>query len=166
MRLNDLDTLPLLTPADMRRTEERAFALGVPAAVLMEHAAMAVVDVLQRLLAGECRGKRVLFLCGTGNNGGDGVAAARLFCQRGGEAEIWLSGEPQTALALAQLHWAQAAVQSQNPKMPLPYSRQHLSFHQVLKRKSRQKKTMCRLQHLLRKRPRRRIMFRQNINRH
>ena len=109
MRLNDLDTLPLLTPADMRRTEERAFALGVPAAVLMEHAAMAVVDVLQRLLAGECRGKRVLFLCGTGNNGGDGVAAARLFCQRGGEAEIWLSGEPQTALALAQLHWAQAA---------------------------------------------------------
>ena len=87
--------LPVLTPADMRETEQRFFARGVPSLLLMEHAAEAVVDALETALGG-CGNRRVLFLCGPGNNGGDGLAAARLFAQRGGNAVIWLSGESKT----------------------------------------------------------------------
>lgn len=49
---------PVLTPQDMRNTEERAFALGVPSTVLMEQAAAAVVNALETELGGSCRGKK------------------------------------------------------------------------------------------------------------
>ncbi len=97
--------LPVLTPADMRETEQRFFARGVPSLLLMEHAAEAVVDALETALGG-CGNRRVLFLCGPGNNGGDGLAAARLFAQQGGNAVIWLSGESKTPDAQTNLQWA------------------------------------------------------------
>ena len=103
-----MDAYQVLTPRDMRETEQKAFALGVPSLLLMEHAAVAVVDALEKELGGCCKGKKVLFLCGTGNNGGDGLAAARLFVMRGGMAEIWLSGEPKTTDAKANLAWCKA----------------------------------------------------------
>lgn len=100
-----LDRVPVLTPGDMRRIEEKAFAAGVPPLLLMEHAAEAVVEALKEALGGTCKGKQVLFLCGTGNNGGDGLAAARLFVQKGGRAEVWLRGQPGTESARTQLAW-------------------------------------------------------------
>ena len=95
----------LLTPNDMRKTEQRAFDAGMPSILLMEHAAMKVVDALEEEL-GSCKEKKVVFLCGTGNNGGDGLAAARLFQMRGGWAEIWLSGDPKTPDAKTNLKLA------------------------------------------------------------
>lgn len=100
-----LDSFDVLTPEDMRRTEQIAFDKGVPSLLLMEHAAVAVVDELEKALGGDCREKRVLFLCGTGNNGGDGLAAARLFLMRGGAPEVWLYGEPKTPDAQTNLRW-------------------------------------------------------------
>ena len=96
---------PILTPNDTRRIEQKAFDLGVPSLLLMEHAAMAVVDELEKALGGNCKGKRVLFLCGTGNNGGDGFAAARLFAGRGGRAAVWILNEPKTPDAKTNLQW-------------------------------------------------------------
>lgn len=100
--------LDVLTPGDMRETEQLAFRRGVPSMLLMEHAAQAVVAALSQALGG-CRGKRALFLCGTGNNGGDGLAAARLFADQGGLATAWLSGTPKTPDAQMNLRWAQMA---------------------------------------------------------
>ena len=97
----------LLTPGDMRKTEQKAFEAGMPSILLMEHAAIKVVDVLEKELGG-CEGKDVVFLCGTGNNGGDGLAAARLFQARGGWPEIWLSGDPKTPDAKTNLQMALA----------------------------------------------------------
>ena len=59
---------------------ERAFleGTGYPSILLMEHAAQAVVDALSAYAKA---GSRVLFVCGSGNNGGDGCAAARLWMQ-------------------------------------------------------------------------------------
>ena len=102
------DFYQVMTPGDVRRMEQRAFDLGVPSLLLMEHAALAVTDELQKALGGDCRGKRVLFLCGTGNNGGDGLAAARLFLMRGGQPTVWLYGEPKTADAQTNLKWLEA----------------------------------------------------------
>lgn len=36
----------------------------------------------------------MLFVCGAGNNGGDGCAAARLWMQQGGRADVWLLKSP------------------------------------------------------------------------
>ena len=84
--------LRTISPQDMQEME-RAFldGTGYPSLLLMEHAACAVVEELQRLVP---KGARVLFLCGGGNNGGDGCAAARLWMQRGGAAEVWLLRSP------------------------------------------------------------------------
>lgn len=77
-----------ITPAAMRQLElDYMTDSGVPGALLMEHAAQGVVQAIQRYIApGGC----VLFLCGPGNNGGDGYAAARLWQASGG---ISLIGE-------------------------------------------------------------------------
>ena len=64
---------------------------GYPSILLMEHAALAVVQALKARIGD---GKRVLFVCGAGNNGGDGCAAARLWMQQGGKADVWLLKSP------------------------------------------------------------------------
>ena len=96
----------VLTPAEMRLTEQKAFELGVPSILLMEHAAQAVVDELEKALGGSCCDRRVLFLCGTGNNGGDGLAAARLFMMRQGIPTVYMTGEPKTADAKTNWKYA------------------------------------------------------------
>jgi len=84
--------LHTISPQDMREME-RAFldGTGYPSILLMEHAAQAVVDCLARYAS---PGSRVLFVCGGGNNGGDGCAAARIWMQRGGRADVWLEKSP------------------------------------------------------------------------
>ncbi len=59
--------------------DRRAQALGIPGARLMEHAGAAVAAAVRAVAADQERlGKGpVLVLCGPGNNGGDGLVAAR-----------------------------------------------------------------------------------------
>ena len=74
-----------ITPADMKALESRFMEENhIPGALLMEHAAQGVVDAIARYTD---KGT-VVFLCGPGNNGGDGYAAARLWGERGGKAHI------------------------------------------------------------------------------
>ncbi|MEK7448657.1 MAG: NAD(P)H-hydrate epimerase, partial [Planctomycetota bacterium] len=49
---------------------------GIPAVILMENAGRAVAEESLKMLGKLPRGK-VTLLCGTGNNGGDGLVAAR-----------------------------------------------------------------------------------------
>ncbi|MBC8066357.1 MAG: NAD(P)H-hydrate dehydratase [Chlorobia bacterium] len=56
---------------DRRSSEE----LGIPIRMLMERAGLAVFNEIRELLP---EGARITFLCGKGNNGGDGFVAARL----------------------------------------------------------------------------------------
>ncbi len=58
--------------------------LGIPGILLMEQAACAVADEAQKL----ANGGKILVLCGKGNNGGDGWAAARILMTRGCEVRI------------------------------------------------------------------------------
>jgi hydroxyethylthiazole kinase-like uncharacterized protein yjeF len=50
--------------------------VGIPGMVLMENAARAVAEVVYASLL-NATGSNILFMCGPGNNGGDGFAAAR-----------------------------------------------------------------------------------------
>lgn len=67
---------------------------GIPSLVLMERAAVAFVDVLLN------RGldvSKALIVCGTGNNGGDGLAAARLLFLKGSAVTVVLAGDASKA---------------------------------------------------------------------
>ena len=64
---------------------------GLPAAQLMENAAIAVADAIENRLGGVI-GKRGLVICGKGNNGGDGAAAARHLHLRGSRIDLILLG--------------------------------------------------------------------------
>ncbi len=66
-----------ITPSEMRRVEACVMAeTGVSGAALMERAAARVARQASAMLAG--RAGYTLCLCGTGNNGGDGLAAMRI----------------------------------------------------------------------------------------
>ncbi|MFN7021377.1 MAG: NAD(P)H-hydrate epimerase [Phycisphaerales bacterium] len=67
---------------------------GIPSIVLMENAALGVASVARDLIAGvddPC----VLIFCGSGNNGGDGLAAARHLANDGIAVSIVLSASPE-----------------------------------------------------------------------
>lgn len=91
-----------IEPAEMQRIERAAFTQGVPSILLMEQAAQAVARTLEDML-GDCEGRHVLFVAGCGNNGGDALAAARLFDKMGGKATVWLPMGCKTPDALSNL---------------------------------------------------------------
>jgi ADP-dependent NAD(P)H-hydrate dehydratase / NAD(P)H-hydrate epimerase len=67
---------PVLLPAEAATLDERTQARGIGADVLMESAGREVADAALRLLGG-AYGRRAVVVCGKGNNGGDGLVAAR-----------------------------------------------------------------------------------------
>lgn len=77
---------------------------GIPGIVLMENAARAVADVAWDMLGG--RPAPVLILCGGGNNGGDGLAAARHLHNRGAAVTIGLLVDPAKYAGDARSNWA------------------------------------------------------------
>jgi NAD(P)H-hydrate epimerase len=62
----------LISPADARTLDANAEALGIPTSLLMDNAGAALASFIGK----EYPDKRAVFVCGTGNNGGDGFAAA------------------------------------------------------------------------------------------
>ena len=74
---------PLLTPEAMAVADRRTIAAGTPVEVLMDRAGRAVAWTVRRALEGTY-GRHVLLVCGKGNNGGDGLVAAR--CSQLGRA--------------------------------------------------------------------------------
>lgn len=107
-----------ITPDEMKKLEQDYMQKNaVPGALLMEHAAQGVCAALGRLAPGG----RVLFLCGPGNNGGDGYAAARLWQVQGGTALVMELTEPATGDAGMNRRLAQQAGVSIGPAgLPLP----------------------------------------------
>jgi hydroxyethylthiazole kinase-like uncharacterized protein yjeF len=69
--------IELLTTGQMARADRLTVEGGVASMALMEKAAAAIAKVASTILA-KTSGRRVLVLCGPGNNGGDGYVAARI----------------------------------------------------------------------------------------
>ena len=87
--------MKVATAAQMREMDRQTIEESyVPGLVLMENAALRVVDVLQERFA-PLAGKRIAVVCGKGNNGGDGLAVARHLAARfGAEVTVGLAAEP------------------------------------------------------------------------
>ena len=71
--------LRTITPSEMKRVETRVMQeTALTGEALMQNAAAHVARAVCRQAAG--RAGQVVCLCGTGNNGGDGLAAMRIHC--------------------------------------------------------------------------------------
>ncbi|KAA9331481.1 NAD(P)H-hydrate dehydratase [Hymenobacter busanensis] len=82
--------MKLLTAAQTRAADAATIEEeGIGSDVLMERAATAFTNWLTPRLTPADAGN-VLVLCGPGNNGGDGLAVARLLHQRSYHAQVWL----------------------------------------------------------------------------
>ncbi|MCL2660093.1 MAG: NAD(P)H-hydrate dehydratase [Acidobacteriaceae bacterium] len=82
--------MKILTAAEMSATDQRtATEFGVPLATLMENAGAAVAGFCQRQYPAV---RRVVALCGKGNNGGDGFVAARRLAADGWSVTVALLG--------------------------------------------------------------------------
>jgi len=84
--------MKIVTAAEMREIDRATSQrFGVPSLTLMENAGTAVADfVLSQYPSAECIG----VICGKGNNGGDGLVAARKLKAAGREVRVVLLAEP------------------------------------------------------------------------
>ena len=80
--------LPVLDNEAMREADRHTIEdLGVPSLDLMENAATGLVDAIRDSFP---EARQILILSGRGNNGGDGLAAARLLAGGGLEVKVLL----------------------------------------------------------------------------
>ncbi len=80
--------MKVLTVAQMRQAEAAADAAGHTYARMMERAGQAVASEIMRRMP--VHGRRILILVGPGNNGGDGLTAARFLKEAGADVACYL----------------------------------------------------------------------------
>ena len=94
----------LPTGTQMQAVDREAIdVMGIPSLDLMERAGEGVADA-GRIHAEETGG-RVVVVCGRGNNGGDGLVAARLLAAEGVDVDVWLAAEPEQFTGDAAVNW-------------------------------------------------------------
>ena len=93
-----------ITTADESRSLDREAmtSYGFPEAVLMENAGRDVVSLLRPEI--DWKGKSVVVVCGTGNNGGDGFVIARYLCALSASVAVLLCGNEAHMSETARLY--------------------------------------------------------------
>ncbi len=81
--------MKILTITQMRQVEEECAKIGLPPSMLMENAGEAVAEEVRKIL-GTINKQRILILIGPGNNGGDGLVAARRLHGWGAKVSLYL----------------------------------------------------------------------------
>ena len=98
----------LIDPETMRDCERDYFASGSEASIdAMERAARALADCAEEYF-GEIR-ENVIAVCGTGGNGGDGYACARILKSRGYDVSVLPIAPPKSADAIENARRAREA---------------------------------------------------------
>ncbi|HEX2241547.1 MAG TPA: NAD(P)H-hydrate epimerase, partial [Actinomycetota bacterium] len=98
---------PLLTPDEMASADSATIDSGVSVEVLMERAGRATARLGLELLGGRY-GRRAVVVCGKGNNGGDGFAAARNLSSEGVAASCVLVADESSIKGAARTHLKRA----------------------------------------------------------
>jgi hydroxyethylthiazole kinase-like uncharacterized protein yjeF len=98
--------IEILTPKEMTEADRRTIEAGTPGIELMERAGAAVARVTAETADG---GRRIGIVCGPGNNGGDGFAAARILREQGFDVRLLLLGSREKLkgdAAIAASNWS------------------------------------------------------------
>lgn len=86
------DGLAYLTSEEMKEADQEAIdGFGIDVLSLMENAGLEIATVARRMLDGSVVGRRISVLVGKGNNGGDGLVAARHLHNWGANVRVMLS---------------------------------------------------------------------------
>ncbi|MFN2385138.1 MAG: NAD(P)H-hydrate dehydratase [Thermoanaerobaculia bacterium] len=93
--------MPVLDARQMKAADRRAIRAGVPAERLMENAAAGLVQALLETRPGW---RRVVVACGPGNNGGDGLAAARMLARDGLSVSVFTLRDPESYAGAAAVN--------------------------------------------------------------
>lgn len=80
----------ILSGIQMKQCDAAQISAGTPSYILMERAAQAIQKEIYRL---RWENKKILAVCGAGNNGGDGLIAARLLHLDGADVSVYFAGE-------------------------------------------------------------------------
>ena len=85
--------MKLVTAAQMREADRKAIEeWEIPSIDLMERAAEGIAAAVLEILPEKASRSRVAVFCGAGNNGGDGIAAARMLFLEGVKVRVFLTG--------------------------------------------------------------------------
>jgi NAD(P)H-hydrate epimerase len=86
--------VPLYSTSQIRDLDNFAInEAGIPGILLMENAALNISDVITEKLSASGQGHNIGIICGKGNNGGDGLAAARHLVNAGYSVTIIMLGK-------------------------------------------------------------------------
>ena len=91
-----------MTPSEMAEADRRTIAAGTPGDVLMDRAGRAVAWAVRRRLDG-VYGRRVVVVCGKGNNGGDGLVVARVLAGWGCRVDVVKLADSPDAATLERM---------------------------------------------------------------
>lgn len=94
--------MKVVTPEEMSRIENLAYAAGHGEKDFMERAGRGVADYVDSLVAREDLSYKVVLLCGKGNNAGDAYVAGRLLSQEGYTVHALQVGEVEDMGPLAK----------------------------------------------------------------
>ena len=78
-----------------KKLDEDAQKLGISGMILMERAALSTAEFIKDRLLTADKDKKVIAICGSGNNGGDGIACARILYEWGFNVEIFVVGKEE-----------------------------------------------------------------------
>lgn len=67
--------------------------IGVSIVMMMENASRNIAVIVRRMLGNSVKDKKIVILCGKGNNGGDGLGAARHLINFGAVCKVFLATE-------------------------------------------------------------------------
>jgi hydroxyethylthiazole kinase-like uncharacterized protein yjeF len=87
--------MKIVTAEQMRQIDQECVRTGIPASTLMENAGRAVAEEV-KASAGAIKSQHIVCLIGGGNNGGDGLVAARYLNDWGAKVAIYLGAARPT----------------------------------------------------------------------
>lgn len=96
-----------ITSDQMYRIEENGHSgIGMRRFLMMENAGHGISDLVAGRFKNRLKGKKIVAVCGTGNNGGDGLVAARHLAGYGANVSVILLGSPSDVKSEeARLNW-------------------------------------------------------------
>ncbi len=95
--------MKLVTSEEMHQIDSLASEIyGIPSIILMEHAATGAYQYIKEEIDSS---KELLIVCGSGNNGGDGFALARLFYIDGYKVKINFLGNKEKLTKDAKINF-------------------------------------------------------------
>jgi NAD(P)H-hydrate epimerase len=109
------ERMKILTAEEMGEADRRSVEAGVSVAALMENAGGAVARFCLKHFAGD---GLVVVLCGKGNNGGDGLVAARRLAEAGRSVRVLLLGAANEMKGDAARAFAAAALTAAGLHVP------------------------------------------------